>query len=91
MKPVRIYAGIFETSLNGPGFSISLGNLTGMAKALGREASDLIQLLDAPTTAPAWPKNGYAHAPKPDDAAPSTEADEESDEALEKGPQGPHP
>ncbi|KAJ9658551.1 hypothetical protein H2201_007758 [Coniosporium apollinis] len=87
IKPVRIYAGVFETSLNGPGFSISLGNLTGMAKALGREASDLIQLLDAPTTAPAWPKNGYAHAPKSDDAAPSAEADEESDEALGKGPQ----
>ena len=63
-----------------------------MARSLDREASDLIQLLDAPTTAPAWPKNGYAHAPKTEDTAPeSAETDEESDEALKNGPQGLYP
>lgn len=26
------------------------------------QPADIIELLDAPTTAPAWPKNGYAPA-----------------------------
>lgn len=57
--PTRIYAGILETSLNGQGFSITLGNMSGMAKAMDLQVEDVIDLLDAPTNAPAWPKNGY--------------------------------
>jgi dihydroxyacetone kinase len=57
--PTRIYAGVLETSLNGQGFSITLGNMSGMAKAMGLKDSEVIELLDAPTNAPAWPKNGY--------------------------------
>lgn len=57
--PVRIYAGIMEGSLNGQGFSITLGNMSGMAKAMGLQDAEIIDLLDAPTSAPAWPKNGY--------------------------------
>jgi dihydroxyacetone kinase len=57
--PMRIYAGILETSLNGQGFSITLGNMSGMAKAMDMKDDDVIDLLDAPTNAPAWPKNGY--------------------------------
>jgi triose/dihydroxyacetone kinase / FAD-AMP lyase (cyclizing) len=56
----RIYAGMFETSLNGPGFSLTLGNVTGMAKTMEVSEEEILELLDAPTTAPAWPKNGYA-------------------------------
>lgn len=49
-----------ETSLNGPGFSITLGNISGIARVMETKTTDIIALLDAPTTAPAWPKNGYA-------------------------------
>jgi dihydroxyacetone kinase len=57
--PQRIYAGIMETSLNGQGFSITLGNMSGMAKAMSISDDDVFALLDAPTNAPAWPKNNY--------------------------------
>lgn len=57
--PQRIYAGILETSLNGQGFSITLGNMSGMAKAMSVSDEDIFALLDAPTNAPAWPKNNY--------------------------------
>jgi dihydroxyacetone kinase len=57
--PSRIYAGILETSLNGQGFSITLGNMTGMAKSMDVSVDEIIELLDAPTNAPAWPKNNY--------------------------------
>jgi dihydroxyacetone kinase len=57
--PTRIYAGVLETSLNGQGFSITLGNMSGMAKAMALKDEEVIELLDAPTNAPAWPKNGY--------------------------------
>jgi dihydroxyacetone kinase len=63
IKPVRVFSGLFETSLNGPGFSISLGNFTGLAKEIKSSTSELLRLLDAPTTAPAWPKNGYRFTP----------------------------
>jgi dihydroxyacetone kinase len=58
--PTRIYAGILETSLNGQGFSVTLGNMSGMARAMDLKDAEIIELLDAPTNAPAWPKNGYA-------------------------------
>ncbi|KAF9736491.1 hypothetical protein PMIN06_006584 [Paraphaeosphaeria minitans] len=57
--PQRIYAGILETSLNGQGFSITLGNMSGMAKAMSVSDEEIFALLDAPTNAPAWPKNNY--------------------------------
>ncbi|KAF2734489.1 dihydroxyacetone kinase-like protein [Polyplosphaeria fusca] len=57
--PSRIYAGILETSLNGQGFSITLGNMSGMARAMAMQTHEIIALLDAPTNAPAWPKNNY--------------------------------
>ncbi|KAH7067438.1 dihydroxyacetone kinase [Paraphoma chrysanthemicola] len=59
IKPTRIYAGVLETSLNGQGFSITLGNMTGMAKDMDIPVDEVIALLDAPTNAPAWPKNGF--------------------------------
>jgi len=58
--PTRIYAGILETSLNGQGFSITLGNMSGMAQSMDVSIEEVIELLDAPTNAPAWPKNNYA-------------------------------
>lgn len=59
LVPSRIYAGILETSLNGQGFSITLGNMSGMAKSMGVSEDEIFSLLDAPTNAPAWPKNNY--------------------------------
>ncbi len=57
--PTRVYSGILEGSLNGQGFSITLGNMSGMAKDMDLKIEEVIELLDAPTNAPAWPKNGY--------------------------------
>ncbi|RMZ71368.1 dihydroxyacetone kinase [Pyrenophora seminiperda CCB06] len=68
--PTRIYAGVLETSLNGQGFSITLGNMSGMAQAMDLHIDEVIALLDAPTNAPAWPKNGY----KPRNINKETEA-----------------
>ncbi|GMG51464.1 unnamed protein product [Ambrosiozyma monospora] len=48
IKPVRTYTGTYTTSLDGPGFSITLLNIT---KAGGKEVLDC---LDYPTTMPGW-------------------------------------
>ena len=55
IKPTKIYSGPFETSLNGPGFSITLCNLTTAASSSKTSVSELMQLLGAETKAPAWP------------------------------------
>lgn len=62
LKPVRIYAQCFETSLNAPGWSISLLNVTGIERETGTPVKTLLHLLDSDTTAPAWPRNGYKEA-----------------------------
>lgn len=46
--PVRVLTGTFTTSLDGPGISITLMNVT---KAGGKR---ILDLLDLPTNAPAW-------------------------------------
>ncbi|KAJ4323674.1 hypothetical protein N0V94_001733 [Neodidymelliopsis sp. IMI 364377] len=92
LKPIRIYAGVLETSLNGQGFSITLGNMSGMAKGMDLTDEEVIELLDAPTNAPAWPKNGY----RPTNFSKETEelrnkanAAYENQSGREKGPQTP--
>lgn len=55
IKPTKIYAASFETSLNGPGFSITLCNLTTAAKESKTSVSELMELLGAETKAPSWP------------------------------------
>ncbi|EXJ93376.1 hypothetical protein A1O1_01768 [Capronia coronata CBS 617.96] len=49
IKPVRVFAGTFMTSLDGPGFSITLLNTvdTGVGKSL-------LELLDAPSNVSGW-------------------------------------
>lgn len=49
IKPVRVFAGTFMTSLDGPGFSITLLNTvdTGLSKSL-------LELLDAPSNVSGW-------------------------------------
>jgi dihydroxyacetone kinase len=55
IKPTKVYSGAFETSLNGPGFSITISNLTTAAKSSKTSVSELMDLLGAETKAPAWP------------------------------------
>ncbi|OAA53315.1 dihydroxyacetone kinase [Cordyceps fumosorosea ARSEF 2679] len=55
VRPCRTMVGTFETSLNAPGFSISLANLSAAARRHGTTASTLLKLLDRPTTAVSWP------------------------------------
>ncbi|KAK7737099.1 hypothetical protein SLS63_002890 [Diaporthe eres] len=55
IKPVRILTGTFETSLNAPGFSISLCNLSAASRESDTSVDELLELLDAPTTAVGWP------------------------------------
>lgn len=62
ITPARIYAQCFETSLNAPGWSISLLNVSGIERDTKTTTTTLLHLLDADTTAPSWPKNGYKYA-----------------------------
>ncbi|KAI0020719.1 Dak1 domain-containing protein [Xylariomycetidae sp. FL0641] len=55
IKPVKVIAGMFETSLNAPGFSISLCNISKAAAESSTTADELLDLLNAQTSAPAWP------------------------------------
>jgi dihydroxyacetone kinase len=55
IKPVRILTGAFETSLNAPGFSISLCNLSAASRESETSVDELLELFDAPTTAVGWP------------------------------------
>ena len=57
--PARVYAQAFETSLNAPGWSISLVNISGIERETGVPVKTQLELMDTETPAPAWPKNGY--------------------------------
>lgn len=59
ITPKRLYVSAFETSLNAPGWSLSLLNVSGIERTTGTSVDNLLKLLDADTTAPAWPRNGY--------------------------------
>ena len=52
LKPVRVYTGVFNGSLNGLGFGISLLKLveTGLGKG-----KSMLELIDAPTEVVGWP------------------------------------
>ncbi|KAK7204981.1 Dak1 domain-containing protein [Myxozyma melibiosi] len=56
IAPIRVFSDSFESSLNGPGFSATLLNLTKAAAELGVPTAEVIAYLDAPTTAPSFPK-----------------------------------
>ncbi|KAH9831692.1 dihydroxyacetone kinase like protein [Teratosphaeria destructans] len=84
--PERIYASCFETSLNAPGWSISLVNFSGIERQASTPVSTLLELLDADTKAPAWPRNGYADASVPTANGQAT-AVSALDVAAQKGPE----
>lgn len=69
IKPLRTLAQCFESSLNAPGWSISLLNLDGIGEKVGISVDELLAFLDADTNAPAWPKNGYKNVEEVDRSA----------------------
>ncbi|KAL1306793.1 hypothetical protein AAFC00_005452 [Neodothiora populina] len=62
LDPARVLVSAFETSLNAPGWSVSLLNISGISASTGVSEEDILDLLDAETVAPAWPRNGYRTA-----------------------------
>ncbi|TFY76771.1 hypothetical protein EWM64_g7241, partial [Hericium alpestre] len=55
IHPRRIYSSAYMTSLNAPGFSLSLLNLSHLRRSLSQDGDiDVLALLDAPTEATAW-------------------------------------
>ena len=52
IRPIRVYTGVFNGSLNGLGFGISLLRL--VETGLG-EGSSMLELIDAPTEVIGWP------------------------------------
>ncbi|KAF9220697.1 DAK1/DegV-like protein [Gyrodon lividus] len=56
--PARIYSAPYMTSLNAPGFSISLVNVTRVEEIVNADSptdpTDLLALIDAPTGATSW-------------------------------------
>lgn len=59
-RPSRVLISDFVTSLNSPGFSITLLNLTKSSKESGIDKSKIIKYLDLPTNAPGWKPKSYA-------------------------------
>ncbi|CCU99418.1 unnamed protein product [Malassezia sympodialis ATCC 42132] len=51
LSPVRVYCGTYVTSLNAPGFNISLMKHKEVSKDIG---SNVLELIDAPTDATGW-------------------------------------
>lgn len=52
IHPRRVYASSYMTSLNAPGFSLSLLNISRIESSV--PGANVYALLDAPTEAPAW-------------------------------------
>ena len=53
IRPVRVYAGVFNASLNGLGFGVSLLRLADTGLGAGKS---MLELLDAPTEVIGWPQ-----------------------------------
>lgn len=57
--PARVFCGPFTTSLNAPGFSLSLLNLTSVSQATSSSIDTLLELVDAPHSSAAWQTSTY--------------------------------
>jgi triose/dihydroxyacetone kinase / FAD-AMP lyase (cyclizing) len=55
INPVRTLSGTFETSLNAPGFSVSLCNISAAARQADASVDEFLTLFDRQTTAVSWP------------------------------------
>ncbi|KAK8029596.1 hypothetical protein PG993_010887 [Apiospora rasikravindrae] len=83
IKPTRVLSGSFETSLNGPGFSISLCNLTNAANEVSAPVEELLDLFDMKTDAVHWP-----NVSSPDTY--ETRTDDTTTEHIENRPELTH-
>lgn len=80
IRPARVLSGSFETSLNGPGFSISLCNLTNAAKAASAPVKELLELFDMRTSAVHWPNVSSREAYEAEDVATTSHIEDRSPE-----------
>ncbi|EIW70120.1 hypothetical protein TREMEDRAFT_29967 [Tremella mesenterica DSM 1558] len=89
--PARIFNGPFMGSMNMPGMSISLLNLTNVSEECGLSIEELLELIDAPHNSPGWPATQNMY-PVPDFLARRkreehfTEVDAEPRKEVSKGP-----
>ena len=74
ISPKRLYVSAFETSLNAPGWSLSLLNVSGIERTTGTSVNDLLKLLDSETNASAWPRNGYREVQDTSEALDRTDS-----------------
>ncbi|KAL7422835.1 hypothetical protein Q5752_002131 [Cryptotrichosporon argae] len=87
--PVRIFNGPFMGSLNMPGLSVSLLNLTNVASLTAVSTARLVELIDAPHTSFAWPATQGVY-PLPPPVAGRTRADAYAEEAEAKAAAPPY-
>lgn len=85
IDPQRIFAQCFESSLNAPGWSISLLNVSGIEQQTGLSTDTTLGLLDHETKAPAWPKSSYRDVPEAQPDAKSNAKGSEN-EGADFGP-----
>lgn len=88
--PVRIFNGPFMGSMNMPGVSISLLNLTNVSAETNIPIDTLLELIDAPHRSSAWPSNANLR-PVPKGLQRKrqdqyTEVEEEKKEKVKGGP-----
>ena len=79
LRPVRVYVGTYITSLNAPGFNITLFNHKRIKSESG---ADFLALLDAPTDAPNWVGVGHGWSNQP--TLPTPEEQRKESEAILK-------
>lgn len=93
--PVRVISGTFMGSMNMPGMSLSLLNLSNVAGECGSDGltvERLLEFTDAPHNTPGWPTTQYAYKNLPKELAERKRSDayfepiEEKKEAAYKGP-----
>lgn len=78
IMPVRTFSGTFETSLNAPGFSMTLCNLELAARDSGLSTDTLLQLLDSETTAVSWPNTIRPSSPRQNAVQTKATAEDDS-------------
>ncbi|KAJ7119555.1 Dak1 domain-containing protein [Mycena epipterygia] len=62
LTPARVFCGPFMTSLNAPGFSLTLLNLTHISKTVS-SVEELLAFVDAPHASAAWPSTSVYPVP----------------------------
>ncbi|KZO91196.1 Dak1-domain-containing protein [Calocera viscosa TUFC12733] len=84
LVPARVYAGTYLTSLNSPGFSITLLNSAAVHRAL--PGVNVLSLLDADTDCPAWAGSTTFATSSPSDPPAKEGKPIDEPELLSPGP-----